>query len=126
MHKLLSELTVSRQKAKNLTLKTGKMSTLPSTVKKAAVIISSQTVSRSFKSHYFSCSYRTAGSQRIFLTGTNSFHVLKHIHFTAFLTYLRLFCQYNWLPSESTSVYKRLMINCIDENKKSALANRQP
>ena len=57
---------------------------------KKAVVISRQTVSRSFKSHYFSCSSRTAGSQRIVLTGTTSFHVPKNTHFTVFSTHLRL------------------------------------
>ena len=51
---------------------------LPTTVKKADVI-SCQTVLRSSKSHYYcSCSSRTAGSQRIVLTGTTSFHVPKY------------------------------------------------
>ena len=44
---------------------------------KEAVIVSRQTVTGSFKSHCFSWSSRTAGSQRIFLTSTTSFYVPK-------------------------------------------------
>ena len=63
-------LTVSRQTAKNLPVK-------------KAVVISRQTALRSFKS-------RTAGSQRIFLTGITSFHVPKYTHFRVFSTLLLL------------------------------------
>ena len=41
-------------------------------------IVSRQTITRYFKSHYFSWSSRTAGSQRIVLTGTTGFHVPKY------------------------------------------------
>ena len=45
---------------------------------------------RSLKSHYFSCSSRNAGSQRIVLTGTTSFHGPKYINFTVFSSHLLL------------------------------------
>ena len=41
-------------------------------------IVSRQTVTGSFKSHYFGWSSQTASSQRIVLTGTTSFHVPKY------------------------------------------------
>ena len=93
---------------------------LPSNVKKV-VIISRQMISRSFKSHYFSCSFRTAGSQteRIVLTSTSSLHVPKYIYVMAFFANLYLNWQYNWFPSGSTSGYKKLMVNCIADNKKN-------
>ena len=128
-------LTVSRQTAKNLTVNRQKWGNLLSTVKKAG-IVSRKTVSRSCKSHYFSCSSRTVGSQRIVLTGTTSLHVPKNTHFTVFSTHLRLNWHFNWLPSGSISGFKILLINCIDRNKevnvnfnswkKCHLDNRQP
>ena len=41
---------------------------------------SRQMVLRSFKCHSFNSSSRTAGSQRIVLSGTTSFHVPKYTH----------------------------------------------
>ena len=91
----------------------------PSTVKKA-VVIRRQMVWGCFKSQYFSCSSRTAGSQRrVFLTGSTSFHIPKYTHFTVFSSHLLLNWHYNRLLSGSTSGFKLLMINCIDKNKKS-------
>ena len=69
-------LIVSRQTAKHLTV---------NSVKKAVIVIR-QTVSRPLKSDYFRRSSRTAGSQRIILTGTTSFHVPNDIYFAAFFT----------------------------------------
>ena len=123
-------LTVSRQNAKHLSVKKGKFYSQPS---KKAVVIRRETVSRSFKSHYFSYSSRTAG---IFLTGTTSFHVPKYTQFTVFSTHLPLNFHYNGLLSGSTSGFKISMINCIDKKKKvninfnswgkSPLDNHQP
>ena len=83
----------------------------------------------------FSCSSRTAGSQRIILTGTTSFHFPKNTHFTVSSTHLRLNWHFNCLLPGNTSGFKILMINCIDRNKKvnmnfnswkkSSLDNRQ-
>ena len=93
-------------------------------------------VLRSFKSQYFGCLSRTAGSQRILLTDTTSFHVPKYTQFMIFSTHLPLNRHYNKLLSGSTSGFKILMINCIDKNKKNIincnswkkfpLDNRQP
>ena len=83
-----------------------------------AVIVNRQTVSRSFKSHYFSCLFWTASSQRIVLAGTTSFHVPKYTHFTVFFSNLPLNWHYNRLPPANTSNFKILMINYIDKNKK--------
>ena len=81
-------LTVSRQMAKHLsTVKKGEI--FPSTVKKA-VVSSRQTVLRSFKCYYFSCTSWTTGSQRVVLTGTSSLHVPKYSYFTVFSTNFRL------------------------------------
>ena len=81
-HDLLERLNgVNRQPSngqKGYCQPSKKREILPTTVKKADVI-SCQTVLRSSKSHYYcSCSSRTAGSQRIVLTGTTSFHVPKY------------------------------------------------
>ena len=72
-------LTVSRQTATSSTVK--KWEILPSTVKEA-VAISRQRVLLFQISVQFSCSSRTAGSWRIFLTGTTGFHVPKYTHFS--------------------------------------------
>ena len=110
-------LTVSRQTAKNLPVNRQKRGNFTVNRQKA-VVIRRQTVLRSFKSQCFSLSSRTAGSQRIFLTGTTCFKVPKYIQFTVFSTHLLLNCHYNQLVYGRTSGFKILMINCTDKSKK--------
>ena len=106
----------SRQTAKILTVKKGKF--LPSAVKRA-VVVSRQTASRSFKSHFFSFSSRTAGSPWIVFTGTTRFHVPKYTHFTVLSTNLRLNRQCSWHQNEKVNIN-------FNSWKKSPLDNRQP
>ena len=75
-------LAVKRPKLKSSTVKKGHFYRQPS----KNVITCHHAALRSFKYHFFSCSSRTAGFQRIVLTGTTSSHVPKYTHFTVFIT----------------------------------------
>ena len=80
----MGQLTVSGQTAKKLTVTPSKKDNFYPQLSKGR-----QTVIGSVKSHYFSYPSRTAGSQRIVLTGTTCFHFLKYTHLTIFSTNLR-------------------------------------
>ena len=83
--------TVNRQTTKTLTVSRQKGQFLPSTVKKQSLAVkrfqglSNLTISAIYT--YISCSSRTAGSQRIVLTGRTSFRVPKYTYLTVFSTY---------------------------------------
>ena len=94
MQERLNGFTVSRQTAKNLTVnrdQPSKKNFYHQPLKKQLLLAVELFSSKSFKSHYFSCSSLTPGSQRILLTtGSTSFHVPKYTHFTVFSTHLAL------------------------------------
>ena len=94
-------LTVSRQTAKNLTVNRQKRGNFTDKRQTKKLWLYIKRFLRSFKPHYFSCSSRTAGSQRIVLIGTASFHVYRYTHFMVFSTHLLLNWHYNRLLSVS-------------------------
>ena len=107
-------LTVSRQTAKNLNVNRQKRPKF-TVDRQKGVVISRQTALKSFKSEYFSCSSRTVGSQRIFLTGTTGFHVPKYTHFTVFSTHLLLTDIYFLLTLQLSSIWNYFRFQNIND-----------
>ena len=99
------------QKFKRQPTEKGKFYRQPS---KREVVISRKRFLRSFKPQYFSCSSRTAGSQRIVLKLVQLVSMFPNI-----LTLRYFLLIFSKLTLQQTSIgYKVVMINHIDKNDK--------